>query len=677
MPHPFYQKAYYIKMENWKKRAVELVSNLTLEYKGMPAVTEYYPQKTEIFSIESPSLVRATPESRGISSARLTELLLRLESEERANVHSLIIVKDGEVVLEAARPGYSPNRPHLSHSMSKTVIGMALGLLVDDGKLDTGMRVSDFFDESELYSAPREMTLEHLLKMSSGASFAEGGSVSESKWTEGFFSSSFSFRPGEKFAYNSMNSYVIAVICDRVVKKEYGISLGEFLERRLFSPLGIRNYFWERGPEGIIKGGWGLYMSAESWAKLGLMMLGYGKYFGKRILSERWVIEATSTKIITPEETGDYNYGYQLWVSRTGGEFLFNGMLGQNVWVCPKNNIVAVVNSGNNELFQKSPALAIITETFSGPIFESVPRRRRDTALLNEKISTFFYGRQWVRPREPGRGLSYLLGLKSRRPFPEAFARIYGEYTFPKNNVGMLPVFIRIMQNNYQGGIRSFSITRRGELLRLGIHEGENYYNLDIGFYEFITNTVDFCGEKYVILACARESEDGRGGIEYKLELIFPELPNTRRITLSLSPDERLYVKMTEIPDKKITESFVKSIPAMAPKIRRAVDLLEYELGKDFIDTKLTELFSPEITAIKTTAPDYSLALDIENEKIARKITSSKLIRSLIDKFTLIEGEGEGADGKSPSIGGLIFSSLMGKIFPRRMGLNDDSHDEK
>jgi hypothetical protein len=263
------------------------------------------------------------------------------------------------------------------------------------------------------------------------------------------------------------------------------------------------------------------------------------------------------------------------------------------------------------------------------------------------------------------RGLPYILGIKNKRPFPEVFSSLYGEYTFPKNNAGILPVFVRIMQNNYLGGIVSLSISRRRDILRLSVKEGNAYYNIDVGFYEAVANAIDFGGEKYLVLARAEYLQDDRGGIEYRIELIFPELPNTRRITVFLSSDERLSFKMTEIPDKKITESFVKSIPAMAPKIRRLVDLLERELGRDFIDTKLTELFSPELVAIKTTAEDYKLALDIENAKIERKIAASKLIRSLVDKFTAIDGEGDDAESKSPSIGNIIFSSLIGKIFPR------------
>ena len=74
-----------------------------------------------------------------------------------------------------------------------------------------------------------------------------------------------------------MNSYILA----RIAVKLSGKSLTEFLDGRLFGPLHITNRFWERSAEGIEKGGWGLYLSAESWAKLGYMMLSGGEFFGK------------------------------------------------------------------------------------------------------------------------------------------------------------------------------------------------------------------------------------------------------------------------------------------------------------------------------------------------------------------------------------------------------------
>lgn len=99
----------------------------------------------------------------------------------------------------------------------------------------------------------KKLTVKDLLTMSSGVVFNETGVITEENWTEGFFTSGVKFIPGSSFNYNSMNTYILSVI----VKKVTGEGLCEFLEPRLFEPLGIRDYFWEKSQQGIEKGGLG------------------------------------------------------------------------------------------------------------------------------------------------------------------------------------------------------------------------------------------------------------------------------------------------------------------------------------------------------------------------------------------------------------------------------------
>lgn len=628
-------------MENYKRRAVELISNLMLEYKGEPAVIPYSPQKTKISALEAPSLKRGNPQRYGISPSILRELLTKLEEEKRANIHSIMIIKDGTVICEASRPGYSQNYAHLSHSMSKSVIGIVIGMLYDDGKIDTDDLVIDFFNNGITEGTKlNTLTVHHLLSMKSGISFSEVGSVTESEWARAIFTAEPDFSPGERFAYNSMNSYLLACIAEKLVKEHYGISLIDYIDKRLFIPLGIRNRLWEIGPEGIEKGGWGLYLSAESFAKIGIMMLDGGMSGGKRILSERWIQKSTSIHARVPEETGDFDYGYQIWIGKDGEDFLFNGMLGQNLWVFKKRGIVVSLNSGNEELFQRSPTLEIIRNCLMGDLKSEEPvYPASQLSALKEKERNFFISRQWLTPRVKKHGLPYALGLLSSSPFEERFLPLIGRYVFPKNGHGILPFFVRLMQNNYQGGITSFTFKRNRELLRLVSTEGSEDYTIDFGFYSYKENVLFVDGEKYIALGLADTAEDEGGNIIYRLEVIFPELPNTRRILLSREEGLTLKIKMTEIPDAKIADSFIASIPAMNPRIRIALDLLEKNLGKNFIKTKLGELFSPEMLAIRTDSPIYEKKLKEENDRLEKKIASSRLIRSLITRFVALTDE--------------------------------------
>jgi CubicO group peptidase (beta-lactamase class C family) len=166
------------------------------------------------------------------------------------------------------------------------------------------------------------------------------------------------FEPGTAFSYNSMNSYMLAAIHRRIT----GITLTEFLEARLWRPLDIRTPFWETCPKGIEKGGWGLYLSTEAMARLGQLFLDKGTYNGRRIIGEDLLAEAVSTPAAVSERVGAFDYGYQLWVERTGESFLFNGILGQNVWVYPKRKLVFAVTAEEPAVFQDATALLAAME---------------------------------------------------------------------------------------------------------------------------------------------------------------------------------------------------------------------------------------------------------------------------------------------------------------------------
>lgn len=617
-------------MSKWKKRAIELITGLAFTGKANPSVIPYVPSKTEISGIETKHFKRTAPERRGISSKRIYDMLSELELSPRANIHNIMVLKDGEVISECSSPGYDVNIRHLSHSMSKTVTGMAIGFLVSEGQLSLDERLSDLFHDFEITDKRfLNITVRHLLTMSTGVPFSEAGSVTEDEWTKAFFESKLSFAPGTDFAYNSMNSYILA----RIVVRISGMSLTDFLSDRLFRPLGIRNVFWEVGPEGVEKGGWGIHLSAESWAKLGVMMLGLGAFEGKRILPRAWVTESITTQIKAPESAGDYNYGYQIWVHRKNDSFLFNGMLGQNVWVCPRNNIVVVANCENNELFQKSAVLEIIEKHLGGKISGDIYDRAALSQLRNKEQS-FFASRRWTTPNKPKAGITYRLGLRSKTPFVPIWKKVLGTYTFPSNNHGILPLFIRAMQNNYTGGIEAVVFERSGERLFFTSREGGVDYRFEVGLYEFKSTVLNFNGEKYIVRAMGdveyREGEDP----VYKIELILPEMPNSRKMRFTLGENGKVILRMTEIPNEKIAEPLVEAIYTTNPKLSFAVNLLERRLGDRFINRKLESVFSPTLIGADTRSEYYYDILADEKSRVEEANRSTKAVSALILKIT-------------------------------------------
>jgi hypothetical protein len=372
---------------------------------------------------------------------------------------------------------------------------MTVGILFDEGKLTTDMRLVDLFPELE-YRDRRfaDVTIEHLLTMRCGVDFSEAGSVTESRWTEEFFLSAMHFAPGTAFSYNSMNSYILARVVERISERSF-LSV---VESRLFAPLEIKNYLWELGPEGTAKGGWGLYLSTESWAKLGRLIMCGGVFGGRRVLSEEWIRRSVTMHSAAHETFSSFGYGYQTWVSEQG-EILFNGMLGQNVWICPKNDIVAVIQSGNNELFSDSPALSILRKYLRGDIKDSL--HWYDVKALHERERHFFDSRAWARPLTKGRGLLYFLGIKEKQVFDKRWTDVLGTYVFAKNNIGILPLFVRGMQNNLHSSLTKLTLYRESDSLWLVFTESGQDYRLEVGLYDYVPTELDFRGERYLAKA--------------------------------------------------------------------------------------------------------------------------------------------------------------------------------
>ena len=663
-------------MERWVKRTIELGAGLVFTGKTNPSVIPYYPQKTEISGVEEQYFHRTHPEKKGVSSGRLLAMLKALEKDKRVNLHSLICIKDGEVICECSHPGYSVNTWHLSHSMSKTVTGIAIGMLVDDGVISEDTRLVDIFPEMHYKDTQFEkITVKHLLTMTTGVRFSEAGSITESKWTEAFFSSSCAFDPGSEFAYNSMNSYILA----RIAVKLSGKSLTELLDERLFGPLHITNRFWEMSAEGVEKGGWGLYLSAESWAKIGYMMLSGGTFEGKRILSERWVAESHKRQVKTPDSIGHFDYGYQMWSSSKGTDYLFNGMLGQNVWICPDNNIVVAILSGNNEMFQNSPARAIIERYLSIDLSNDLSEScfSGDTLDLRRTEKHFFESRHWIRPYQPKRGIGQRLGLRSHSQYPEEWDEIMGKYHFSKNNVGMVPLVIRAMQNNFPSSLDGVGFEREGDSVYFIYTEGGISYRLEVGFSDFKESVIDLHGEKYIVRVIGEAMEDEDRNMLYKLELLFPELPNTRMIKFSFTDEDQLLMRMSEMPNENIANVFLKEMNGTNPKMSAYMDLIEKRIGKNTANKRVTDTFAPSLVGARIGSENYTRIMDEEREKLKLGSKTVKVVDALVDKLLRDEdAEESGSLGFIGEIVDRIKSKIPQKPKAKQPPLNSKKNEK-
>ena len=556
----------------------ELVLNMILGKTGGTRV-DYFPQKPDFpfDTVYEQAFVRATPESQGISSDLFAALLRELDASKDTEMHHFMALRHGKVICECNFAPYPKGMWHITHSMCKSITGMAIGMLIEEGKLKLDENIYDIFSDhinafSKIFRPV--ITVENLLTMTSGVTFNESGIVSGNDWLGSFLNASVNGKPGTEFQYNSLNTYVLSAI----VTKRTGETLTEYLTPRLFGPLGITKYYWETCPKGITKGGWGLFLCAEDMAKLGQLYLQRGKWNGQQLVSEYWIEISTARHLKTQNDT--YGYGYQLWMEQRPGSFEYNGMLGQNVIIYPDMDMVLVTNAGNKEMFQDCIMLNIIRKYF--PVnyhpADVLPENPLSYSLLkrlcgelengeNNNRSTSLRGR-WKRNvvsrrKHSDKKYSYRISAAVDRPSDHhSFMRaISGRtYVMEQQNIGIAPLFVQVFHNNMTDGISEISFTYDAGNFCVSFTEGEVIHKLPVGFGKAADGCVDLHGEHYLVATLGEFARDENDIPVLKLEITFIEECVKRKAHIFFHEDNGIEIRWNETPGKKMILAGLSSI---------------------------------------------------------------------------------------------------------------------
>lgn len=556
----------------------ELVLNMILGKTGGTRV-DYFPQKPDFpfDAVYEQAFVRATPESQGISSDLFAALLRELDASKDTEMHHFMALRHGKVICECNFAPYPKGMWHITHSMCKSITGMAIGMLIEEEKLKLDENIYDIFPDhinafSKIFRPV--ITVENLLTMTSGVTFNESGIVSGNDWLGSFLNASVNGKPGTEFQYNSLNTYVLSAI----VTKRTGETLTEYLTPRLFGPLGITKYYWETCPKGITKGGWGLFLCAEDMAKLGQLYLQRGKWNGQQLVSEYWIEISTARHLKTQNDT--YGYGYQLWMEQRPGSFEYNGMLGQNVIIYPDMDMVLVTNAGNKEMFQDCIMLNIIRKYF--PVnyhpADVLPENPLSHSLLkwlcgelengeNNNRSTSLRGR-WKRNvvsrrKHSDKKYSYRISAAVDRPSDHhSFMRAVSgrTYVMEQQNIGIAPLFVQVFHNNMTDGISEISFTYDAGNFYVSFTEGEVIHKLPVGFGRAADGCVDLHGEHYLVATLGEFARDENDIPVLKLEITFIEECVKRKVHIFFHEDNGIEIRWNETPGKKMILSGLSSI---------------------------------------------------------------------------------------------------------------------
>jgi len=300
------------------------------------------------------------PENHSIPTEAIQHTIDTIRKENNLDLHSFLLLRGGTLLWEEY---FRPNETdylHVQYSVSKSFASTAIGLAQDEGLLSVEDKLSSFFPEhASLFETDykKEINLHHLLIMGAGYENTEqqifGQYSLVGDLTKAALEVSVIHKPGEKFDYYSLGSYLFTSAFSKVVPE----GVHSYLQRKLFKQLDINASVWNVDSVGIPFGGFGLYLTAYDMTKLGQLYLQEGMWQGQQLLSKSFVKTATSKHICnnTPEKKEDNinwksGYGYQFWRNSFGG-FRGDGMKGQFIVVLPEQELVIVMTGNYDEMY--------------------------------------------------------------------------------------------------------------------------------------------------------------------------------------------------------------------------------------------------------------------------------------------------------------------------------------
>jgi CubicO group peptidase (beta-lactamase class C family) len=302
----------------------------------------------------------AAPEQVDADPQPLEEMLRQIEDGDFPNIHSVLVVKDGLLVLESYFDGHDRDTPHEIRSATKSVGSILTGIAIDQGFLPSeNVPIHSYFKDDYEPAAgwterARTVRIRDFLSMMSGydcddiaTDFAcEDEMYGTDDWVQYSLDLPFAYPPGEHWAYNSSS----LILVGEAVARASGMTLEEFADVYLFEPLGIERFEWAYSPNGRAWMGGGAEMIPREMAKIGKLMVDGGVWNGERVLSEAW-IERSTTKQGEYRAGVDYGFLWQRGETFVGSEkvtaYWASGNGGQLIFVFPDRDLVAVFTAGN------------------------------------------------------------------------------------------------------------------------------------------------------------------------------------------------------------------------------------------------------------------------------------------------------------------------------------------
>lgn len=570
-------------------KVIALFKNILDTNKRTISPIRFETVKPELYESSEPFFGRATPEECGIDSRTVCKYINELLDDKSIGFQNIMMLRNRKVFFEASKGNRQLNIPRTTFSQCKSIVSLAIGVLVTQGRLGLNEKLTDIFAERMTPISKIKMkgiTVRHLLSMTSTVLFNEFEAMVSRDWVKEFLDSDTEGIVGTDFRYNSLNTYMLSAI----IKERTGVSLSEFLDETLFGALGITNYYWEKCPAGIEKGGWGLYILPEDIAKLGVLVMQGGVWNGKRLISAKYIIEATKTQAVVPKEYGGFNYGYQIWSGRSSNSFLFNGLLGQNLLGYRESGIIIAVNCGNCDTFQQG-AFFEISDRYFNRYFPEKAETDKDGSeeLLRLKAAMqddrFGCKRSFLPIRENSRNLEDDLNAIDGRRFAVEGANAA--------SAGFAPMVLQMVQGNYTKGLKEIEFFRKDKGLSIAFTEQDETHEIAVGFGSPEKSVAVFHGEPFNVLSEGRFTENEDGVPVLLVNCEFTETPYSRRYKFFFDCDD-IRAEFSEQPAEMLPKAMPKIFSTLMPKSERLGTAFS-KLDNDYISLRFEKAFAQKL----------------------------------------------------------------------------------
>ncbi|MGH3881551.1 MAG: serine hydrolase domain-containing protein [Actinophytocola sp.] len=304
---------------------------------------------------DSASWTMSTPEAQYMDSSRLERASTALADLPYS--WSFLVVRNGALVFERYYHGSAKNQSNNVHSASKSIWGAAIGIAIDQGRIDgadaTIASVLPSRYDAAMNPETKTIKVRDLLTMTSGSRWTENTTETQLQHTPDWVAATLRLpraaTPGAVFNYSTGDSHLSSAVLTEATRT----TACEFVHENLLAPMGVVAERWGRDPQGYFSGGYNFYATPRELAKFGLLYLDDGRWNGRQLVPADWVAASMADQV---DAGAPFSYGYDFWLRDIAGHHVAMawGFGGQMIYIVEDLDLVVVMTTNTRDFDQDS-----------------------------------------------------------------------------------------------------------------------------------------------------------------------------------------------------------------------------------------------------------------------------------------------------------------------------------